>query len=57
MKLITESGIAGRQFKIEITKLEDKYLKLKNSALFLHFLKNRVKLVKEICKENASEFK
>ena len=30
---------------------------MKKSSLSLHFLKNSFKIIKEICHENASEFK
>ena len=30
---------------------------MKKSSLSLHFLKNNFKIIKEICHENASEFK
>ena len=43
-------------FKINIVKLITKYPKIKNSSLFLIFLKNHLKLFKEICEENKSEF-
>ena len=43
-------------FKIIIVKLTDKYPKIKNSSLSLHFLKNYFKMIKEICEENSSEF-
>ena len=44
-------------FKILIAKFVNKYLTMKKSSLFLHFLKNNFKIIKEICHENASEFK
>ena len=44
-------------FKILIVKFVNKYLTMKKSSLFLHFLKNNFKIIKEICHENASEFK
>ena len=44
-------------FKIKIVKLIDKYLKLKNSWLLLHVMKNYFKAIKKICKVNVSEFK
>ena len=43
--------------KISIAKILNKYLKIKKSSLYLHFLKNNFKIFKEICHENASEFK
>ena len=44
-------------FKIALKKLIDDYPKIKNSLLSLHYFKKHLKLIKEVCKENASEFK
>ena len=44
-------------FKIYIVKFVNKYPRMRKSSLFLHFLKNNFKMIKEICHENASEFK
>ena len=44
-------------FKIVLSKLIDKYPKIKNSSLTLHYFKKHLKLIKEVCKESASEFK
>ena len=30
---------------------------MKKSSLSLHFLKNNIKIIKDICEENASELK
>ena len=38
-------------------KILDKVPKLKKSSLSLHFLKDYLKSIKEICKEIGSEFK
>ena len=43
-------------FKINTVKLINKYPKVKNSSLYLNFLKKYFKLIKEICEENAGEF-
>ena len=43
--------------KIALSKLIDKYSKLKNSWLSLHCFKKHLKLIKEVCKESAREFK
>ena len=43
-------------FKMNIVKVIIKHPKIKNSFLFLNFLKNYFKLIKEICEENASTF-
>ena len=44
-------------FKIALCRLIDEYPKIKNSSLSLHYLKKHLKLIKEVCKESASEFK
>ena len=44
-------------FKIALCKLIDEYPKIKNSSLSLHYFKKHLKLIKEVCKERASEFK
>ena len=44
-------------FKTSIVKFANKYPRMKKSSLSLHFLKNNFKIIKEICHENASEFK
>ena len=44
-------------FKIALSRLIDKYPKIKNSLLSLHYFKKHLKLIKEVCKESASEFK
>ena len=42
---------------MNIVKLSDKYEKLKKVTLQLHFMKNYFKAIKEIFKENTTEFK
>ena len=44
-------------FKIALCKLIDEYPKIKNSSLSLHYFKKHLKLIKEVCKESANEFK
>ena len=44
-------------FKIALCKLIDKYPKIKNSSLSLHYFKKHLKLIKEVCKESTSDFK
>ena len=44
-------------FKIALSRLIDKYPKIKNSSLSLHYFKKHLKLIKEVCKESANEFK
>ena len=43
-------------FEIALNKLIDDYPKIKNSSLSLHYFKKHFKIIKEVCKENASEF-
>ena len=43
-------------FEKSIVKFVNKYPRMKNSSLFLHFLKNNFKIIEETCHENASEF-
>ena len=44
-------------FKINLLKLIEKHPKLSKSSVTLTFLKNYFKDIKQICKENSSEFK
>ena len=44
-------------FKITLKKLIDDIPRIKDSSLSLHYLKKKIKLIKEVCKENVSEFK
>ena len=44
-------------FKIALCRLIDDYPKIKDSSLSLHYFKKHLKLIKEVCKENASKFK
>ena len=44
-------------FKIALKKLIDDFPKIKDSSLSLHYFLKKLKLIKEVCKENASEFK
>ena len=43
-------------FEKSIVKFVNKYPRMKNSSLFLRFLKNNFKTIEETCHENASEF-
>ena len=43
--------------KIALSRLIDKYPKMKDSSLSLHYFKKHLKLIKEICKENANKYK
>ena len=44
-------------FKIALHKLIDECPNIKSSLLSLHYFKKHLKLIKKLCKENASEFK
>ena len=44
-------------FKIALFKLMKNYPKVRNSSLSLHYFQRCLKTIREICKENASEFK
>ena len=44
-------------FKIALNKLIGGFPRIKKSSLSLHYFKKELKLIKEICKENANEFK
>ena len=43
-------------FKIGIMKFIDDYSKMRKASISLHFLKNDFRVIKDICKENATEF-
>ena len=43
-------------FKIALSKLIDDYPKIKNSPLSLDYFKKHLKMIKEVCEKNASEF-
>ena len=51
MDMIKEIGITKSTilFKIPIVKFVNKYSRMKKSSLFLHFVKNNFKIIKEIC--------
>ena len=44
-------------FKIALSRLIDEYPNIKDSLLSLHYFKKHLILIKEVSKENASEFK
>ena len=44
-------------FKIALKKLIDDYPKIKDSSLSLHYFLKKLRVIREMCKENASEFK
>ena len=43
-------------FKIDIVEFIDKYPKMEKSCISLYYLKNHFRIIKEVCRENASEF-
>ena len=42
-------------FKIGIVQFIHDYPKMKKSSIFLHFLKNNFRIIKEVCREHSSE--
>ena len=46
-----------RMFKIALSNLIDAYPKIKELSLPLHYLKKKLRVIKQVCKENAGEFK
>ena len=44
-------------FKIGIAEFINIYLRMEKSDISLYYLKSNFRIIKEICKENASEFK
>ena len=44
-------------FKTALCRLIDEHPKIKNSSFSLQYFKTHLKLIKEVCKESASEFK
>ena len=49
-------GKATINFKTAIIKFFDDYPKMQKSFVSLHFLKNNFRVIKEVCREHASEF-
>ena len=49
-------GKATINFKIGIIKFIEDYPKMRKSLVFLHVLKNNFRIIKEVCREHASEF-
>ena len=58
IKLVSEFKVdkSTTIFKINILKLIDKHPKLMKLSIKLSFLKNYLKDIKQICKENSNEF-
>ena len=59
LDMIKKLGISKSEilFKISIIKFVNKYPRMKKASLSHRFLRNNFKIIKEICHENASEFK
>ena len=49
-------GKATIDFMIGIVKFIEDYPKMQKSSISLHFLKNNFRIIKEVCREHASEF-
>ena len=43
--------------KIALRRLIDDYPRIKDSSLSLHYFKKKLRVIREICKESAGEFK
>ena len=55
MSAVTEFKISKIiNFKIGIIKFIDDYRKMRKSCIFLHFLKNNFRVIKDVCKEHAT---
>ena len=48
---------AAINFKIRIVKFINMYPRMEKSSISLYYLKSNFKIIKEVCKENLSEFK
>ena len=55
---VTEFGISKTtiNFKIDIVKFIENYPKKKKSCISLFYLKNKFRVIKDVCQEHASEF-
>ena len=58
INLVNQFGVSKSTmfFKIVIVRFLNNYHILKKSSLSLPFLKNNFKIIKDICRENSSEF-
>ena len=58
MSAVTAFNIskATVNFKIGIIKFIDDYPKMRKSNISLHYLRNNFRVIKEVCKDHASEF-
>ena len=43
-------------FKIDIVKFIDMYPKTRTRCIYLNYLKNNFRVIKEVCQEHAGEF-
>ena len=57
--MVSKFGVSNSTivFKIALVKLINEYPKLKISSLFLHYFKKYFKTIREVCKDDATEFK
>ena len=57
--MVAQFGVSTSMivFKIALFKLMKNYSKVRNSSLSPHYFQRCLKTIREICKENASEFK
>ena len=49
-------GKTAINFKISIVKFLDDYPKMRKYSISLYFLKNNFQIIKEVCREHASQF-
>ena len=43
-------------FKVDIVKVIDMYPKMQTSCIYLYYLKNNFRVIKEVCQEHTSQF-
>ena len=56
--MVSKFGVSNSTivFKIALVKLINEYPKLKISSLSLHYFKKYLKTIREVCKDDATEF-
>ena len=57
--MVSKFGVSNSTIvlKIALVKLINEYPKLKISSLSLHYFKKYFKTIREVCKDDATEFK
>ena len=57
--MVSKFGVSNSTIvlKIALVKLINEYPKLKISSLSLHYFKKYLKTIREVCKDDATEFK